>query len=86
MIQKLALTMTMSTINMLVLHYLPRLCSKFASKILRGKNSMFMEVGTHANTRHTSDIVREYKSNFGRFRKSSLPFLARLINENNRKR
>ena len=47
---------------------------------------MFMKVGTHANTRYTSDIVREYKSNFGRFRKSSLPFLARLINENNRKR
>ena len=47
---------------------------------------MFMKVGTHANTRYTSDIVREYKSNYGRLRKSSLPFLARLINENNRKR
>ena len=65
MIQKLALTMTMSTINMLVLHYLPRLCFKFASKNLKSKNFMFMEVGTHANTRHTSDIVREYISNFG---------------------
>ena len=63
-----------------------KLCSKFAAKNLKSENSMFMKVGTHANTRHTSDIVREYKTNFGRFRKSSLPFLARLINENNRKR
>ena len=63
-----------------------KLCSKFAAKNLKSENTMFMKVGTHANTRHTSDIVREYKSNFGRFRKSSLPFLARLINENNRKR
>ena len=63
-----------------------KLCSKFATKNMKSENSMFMKVGTHANTRHTSDIVREYKSNFERFRKSSLPFLARLINENNRKR
>ena len=63
-----------------------KLCSKFAAKNLKSENTMFMKVGTHANTRHTSDIVREYKSNFGRFRNSSLPFLARLINENNRQR
>ena len=63
-----------------------KLCSKFASKNSKSENSMFMKVGTHAKTRHRSDLVREYKCNFGRFRKSSLPYLARLINENNRKR
>ena len=63
-----------------------KLCSKFASKNSKSENSMFMKVGTHAKTRRRSDLVREYKCNFDRFRKSSLQYLARLINENNRKR
>ena len=42
-----------------------KLCSKFATKNMKSENSMFMKVGTHANTRHTSEIVREYISNFG---------------------
>ena len=63
-----------------------KLCSKFASKNSKSENSMFMKAGTHAKTRRRSDLVREYKCNLGRFRKSSLPYLARLLNENNRKR
>ena len=63
-----------------------KLCTRFASKNLKGENSMFTRVGSHVNTRHKSDIVKEYKCNFGRFKKSSLPYLARLLNENNRKR
>ena len=62
-----------------------KLCYKFASKNLKSENNMFMKVGPHAKTRH-SGLVREYKCNFGRFKKSSLPYLARLINQNNRKR
>ena len=61
-----------------------KLCTRFASKNLKGENSMFTRVGSHVNTRHKSDIVNEYNCNFGRFKKSSLPYLARLLNENNR--
>ena len=61
-----------------------RLCSKFASKNLKGENSFFELVGTNVETRQKSDLVKEYKCNFGRFYNSSLPYLARLINSNNR--
>jgi hypothetical protein len=62
-----------------------KLCSKFASKNLKRDNSFFTKVGTNVETRQTSDLVKEFKCNFGRFYKSSLPYLARLINANNRK-
>jgi hypothetical protein len=63
-----------------------KLCSKFALKNLKSENPMFTSVGTNANTRQVSDLVREHKCNTGRFKKSSLPFLAKLINSNNRKK
>ena len=63
-----------------------KLCSKFASKNLKSENSMFTKVGTNVNTRHKSDLVKEYKCNFGRLQKSSLPFLAKLVNANNRRK
>ena len=62
-----------------------KLCTKFATKNLKSDNSFFTTVGTSVNTRQKSDLVQEFKCNYGRFQKSSLPFLARLINSNNRK-
>ena len=61
-----------------------KLCTKFATKNLRNENSFFTKVGTNVQTRQKSNLVREFKCNFGRFFKSSLPYLARLINSNNR--
>ena len=61
-----------------------KLCTKFATKNLKSENSLFTKVGTTVNTRQNSDLVREYKCNTGRYQKSSLPFLAKLINQNNR--
>ena len=63
-----------------------KLCSKFASKNFESKNSLFTSVGTSVDTRQRSDLAKEYKCNFGRFFKSPLPYLARLLNSNNRKR
>ena len=57
-----------------------KLCHKFASKNLKSENSFFTKVGTNVETRQKSDLVREYKCNFGRYFKSSLPYLARLLN------
>jgi hypothetical protein len=63
-----------------------KLCSKFAAKHLKSEHPMFQKVGTHAKTRQKSDLVKEYKCNFGRYQKSSLPFLAKLLNTNHRKK
>ena len=46
---------------------------------------MFQKLAINVNTRKKSNLVKEYKYNTGRFKKSPLPFLARLLNENNRK-
>ena len=62
-----------------------RLCLKFARKNLKSDNSFFTRVVTHVETRHKSNIVSEFKCNFGRFKKSSLPYMARLLNSANRK-
>ena len=62
-----------------------KLCSKFASKSLKSENSFFTRVGASVETRQKSDLVKEYKCNFGRYFNSPLPYLARLLNENNKK-
>ena len=63
-----------------------KLCSKFASKNFKSENSLFTSVGTNVDTRQRSDLAKEYKCNFGRFFNSPLPYLARLLNTNNKKR
>jgi hypothetical protein len=57
-----------------------KLCYKFATKNHRSDNSFFTRLSTTVETRNKSDIVREFKCNFGRFQDSSLPYLAKLIN------
>ena len=61
-----------------------KLCTKFARKNLKSENSFFTKVGTNVETRQRSDLVKEFKCNFGRYFKSSLPYLARLLNSKNR--
>ena len=63
-----------------------KLCSKFASKNFKSKNSLFTSVGSNVDTRQKSDLVKEYNCNFGRLYKSPLPYLARLLNAKNRQR
>ena len=58
-----------------------KLCKKFAFKNLKSENCLFEKIGTNANTRQKSDVVREYKCNTVRYQKSSLPFLAKLLNK-----
>ena len=63
-----------------------KLCSNFASKNLKSENSFFTKVGNNVKTRQKSDIVKEYKCRTGRYQDSSLPYLAKLLNSNNRKK
>ena len=60
-----------------------KLCIKFATKNLKSDNSFFTKVGTNVQTRQKNNLVNEFKCNLGRFFKSSLPYLARLLNDNN---
>ena len=63
-----------------------KLCLKFGKKNLKSENCLFTKITTNVNTRQKSDLVKEYKCNKGHFQKSSLPFLAKLINIDNRTR
>ena len=62
-----------------------KLCLTFASKNLKSSNSLFTKLKPSVQTRQKSDLVQEYSCNFGRFQRSSLPYMAKLLNENNRK-
>ena len=57
-----------------------KLCHKFAKKNMKSDHSFFEKIDSNVNTRQKKDIVKEYKCNFGRFLKSSLLYLAKLLN------
>ena len=61
-----------------------KLCSKFALKNLKSENPMFKLIDSKPNTRQVCNRVQEFKCNTERFKRSSLPFLATLINSENR--
>ena len=62
-----------------------KLCTTFARRNYQSENCLFTKVRTTMDTRKASDIVMEYKCNFGRYQKSSLPYLAKLLNSTHRK-
>ena len=57
-----------------------KLCSKFATKNLKSENCFFSKACQTVNTRQKPDIVREFRCHTTRYQKSSLPFLAKLLN------
>ena len=63
-----------------------QLCNKFASKNLKSDIPFFSSMKPNVHTRQKSDLVKEFKCNTKRYQKSSLPFLASLLNSNNRKK
>ena len=63
-----------------------KLCLKFAKKHLNSENCMFEKNNQMFNTRQPTRIVKEYRCRTGRYYKSSIPYLARLLNYENLKR
>ena len=57
-----------------------RLCLKFATKNLKSENNMFLKRQNPAPMRGSRKTVIEPKCNFGRYYKSSVPYLSRLLN------
>ena len=60
-----------------------KLCLTFARKNLKCENTFFTKLNKNADTRN-KDLVREYKCNTSRFQKTSLPYMAKLLNANNK--
>ena len=56
-----------------------QLCLKFASKDAKKPTSLFTKCETTMNLR-SNNVVIEPKCNTSRFKKSSIPYLARLLN------
>ena len=57
-----------------------KLCLKFALKNLKSENSFFSKLQHPMNTRGKSNLVQEFKCRTERFKNSSLPYLARALN------
>ena len=62
-----------------------KLCLKFARKNLKSENCLFKKVNKNVNTRQSTKLVSDYKCRTSKYRKSSIPYLARLLNSNNKK-
>ena len=58
------------------------LCLKFARKNMKSDKPLFKVSKTFVNTRSKRSIVQEYKCRTSRFERSSLPYLAKLLNKN----
>ena len=62
-----------------------KLCYRFARKNLKSDHSYFTKLVKNVNTRNKSGMkVKEIKCNYDRYRKSSIPYLASLLNTCNK--
>ena len=62
-----------------------KLCLKFAKKNFKSDKCMFTKTSDFVQTR-SKNIVKEYKCRTDRFKKSSLPYLSKLLNTENKKK
>ena len=61
------------------------ICLKFAKTEYKKEKSLFHKFNVNKNTRYSKKaLVEEYNCNTDRFFKSSLPYLARLLNSSNK--
>ena len=63
-----------------------KLFLKFAKLNLKSDNCMFKTAVITVNTRQKNRLVREYKCRTKRYQTGSLPYLAKLLNQNNRRK
>ena len=62
-----------------------KLCLKFAKKNLKSENCLFTKTSKTMNTRQPANLVKEYKCKTTRHYKSSIPYMARLLNSEHSK-
>ena len=61
-----------------------KLCLKFGTKNLKSENCLFTKLTRNVNTRQKGNLVSEYKCRTRKFQRSSLPYLANLINSDDK--
>ena len=77
-------TMACVTLNTLTLDQRSeQLCLTFAKKNLKSEKTFFTLDDNPINTRRKKKVVKEFKCRTSRYEKSSLPYLAKLLNNNN---
>ena len=59
-----------------------QLCLTFAKKNLKSEKTFFTLDDNPINTRRKKKVVKEFKCRTSRYKKSSLPYLAKLLNNN----
>ena len=57
-----------------------KLCLTFATRNLKSENSFFDQVQKKVNTRSANNRVKNFKCRTNRYEKSSLPYMAKLLN------
>ena len=60
-----------------------KLCLNIARKNLKSDKTFFTKITNPVNTRSKKVLVKEFKCNNGRFQKTSLPYMAKLLNNQN---
>ena len=58
-----------------------KLSLQFAKTNLKSENNLFTKLTNNVNTRNTHNIVKEPFCNTTRYKKSSIPYLARILNQ-----
>ena len=58
-----------------------KLCKSFATKNLKSENSFFSLVNKNVNTRSKARNVKEFRCRTTRYKNSSLPYMAKLLNQ-----
>ena len=61
-----------------------KLCLKFAIKNLKSDRTLFKKINKPAHLRSKTYIAQEYKCNYDRLQKSSLPYMAKMLNNHHR--
>ena len=61
-----------------------KLCLKFARKNLKKNKCMFKKIIKNVNIRQSEKLGWDYKCRTSRYKKSSIPYLARLLNSNSK--
>ena len=57
-----------------------KLCLKFSKKDIKSEKTLFNVVSNPGRTRGKGKVVQEFKCNTKRFQRSSLPYLAKMLN------
>ena len=81
MAMAMAMAMDISMAMALAMAYQHQIITNISLILTKNDNSFFSLVNKNVNTRSKSRIVEEFRCRTTRFEKSSLPYMAKLLNK-----